>query len=243
MEAKALSVLRSDVRIASDTEGQLLRHPNSELDGFINEGVRAYRNLVTVNGYDFFLTSTAATTLVGTEVADETYFEIPVPATAARIVGVDVRYTSTPFLWAPLKPVTQMERRDYQQRPPISASGEYKIWYLPNPTTLSGDTDNLVLPAEGLAWVTAYAAVEVCRKDDDPEGTMQGLMQKMQLIEQRTYPMLPKIMQGGSFTPRRRGARHAWWGDPGFFVIRTMPEGSGSGVTTGAIQLFLNYWV
>lgn len=243
MESRTLANLRAGARKRSDTRGQLLRHPETDVNDYINEGHRAYRSFITSLGFRFYLTSTSPLTLAGTEVAGETFRVVPFPPTAAQIRGIDVQFSFSPVLWTPLKPLSIIQRRDYQLFPLATSSALYKIWFLPEPTLLvltTDDTKLIVTPPEGLAWIEMYAAVQLCIEDDDPESTMASLKAEMKEIEGRTLLTLPKVVSAGSRTPRRISGSQPWFYEPGYFHVAQVPEGGGTSPTVGTIQLWLN---
>jgi hypothetical protein len=112
MHSRTLAQLRSEVRYLGDAEGLTARHPDSDLNRRLNQGVRAYRALVTASGLPYFITQTASTTLTGTTVSGETYSQIPFPTGAEQILGVDVASATGVDDWYPLQPITWQARRN-----------------------------------------------------------------------------------------------------------------------------------
>lgn len=113
MESRTLVQLRAEVRYLGDCEGLTARHPDSDLTRRINVAIRAYRGLVTANGLPYYIESTAAATLTGTSVANEQYSEVPFPADAVQILGVDVSSSTTGTDdWYPLQVVGWGQRRN-----------------------------------------------------------------------------------------------------------------------------------
>src|SRR5690349_15568743 len=104
MESRNLTRLIADVRYLGDVESLTDRHPDADITRRLNASIRALRALVTASGLPYFLTSTSATTLVGTRVADESYSEIPWPAAAVQIHGVDIEYSGSDGDWRSLQP-------------------------------------------------------------------------------------------------------------------------------------------
>src|SRR6185436_611718 len=112
MESRTLAQLRAEVRYLGDVESLTARHPDADLTRRINAAVRAYRSLVTANGLPYFIEQTTAATLVGTLVSGEQYSEVPFPADAVQILGVDVASATTSDDWYSLQPVTWQARRN-----------------------------------------------------------------------------------------------------------------------------------
>lgn len=58
--ARALSDMRSDVRIAADCVNQTNRHPNSQLTRWINESIQRLREMVTLSGDGYYVKAYSA---------------------------------------------------------------------------------------------------------------------------------------------------------------------------------------
>lgn len=113
MESRTLAQLRAEVRYLGDSEGLTARHPDADVNRRVNAQISAYRAFVTSNGLPYFIESTAAATLTGSTVTDEQYSEVPYPAGAVQILGVDVSSaTSGVDDWWSLQPVTWQARRN-----------------------------------------------------------------------------------------------------------------------------------
>lgn len=112
MEQRTLAQLRAEVRYLGDAEGLTARHPDADLTRRINAQIRAYRGLVTANGLPYFIETTAAATLAGTQVSGEQYSEVPWPDGAVQILGVDVSSGTAQDDWYPLWPLTWQGRRN-----------------------------------------------------------------------------------------------------------------------------------
>ena len=246
MESRTIALIRANARRISDTRGQLQRHPEEDITDYVNEANRAYRSMVTSLGYRFYLTSTAPDTLSNKTVANEQFLEIDWPADAAKIRGIDVQPANAPNLWAPLREIVFGQRREYLYYPPVVPTGNFKIWYLTDPTTFVHTTDDskvIVTPPEGLAWIEAYVGLQLCTEDDDPEGTSALLRQKMLEIRERTAADVPKTSSGAAYRVRGRNQPRPWWDEPGYYHVRSTPDQGGTSPSTGKIQLFLPYGV
>jgi hypothetical protein len=112
VHSRTLAQLRAEVRYLGDAEGLTARHPDADLTRRINAAVRAYRALVTANGLPYFIETTAAATLAGTQVSGEQYSEVPFPSTAEQILGVDVSSGVSSDDWYPLQVITWQARRN-----------------------------------------------------------------------------------------------------------------------------------
>lgn len=232
MESRSLSRLRSDVRFVGDLQGLTDRHPDADLTLRINASIRALRALVTANGLPYFLSSTAATTLTGTLVSEESYSEIPWPATAVQIHGVDVEFTGSTGDWYPLAPISWVQRRTMafaweRQGPrafavrsiptgsgssttagvialfPGASSGRYKVWFLAEFTDLSADSDVFLGLPEWHEWVVCDVARTLCARDDDQRETYQILTAKQGEAEQRLLASVTRTVSAGPLRPRR----------------------------------------
>lgn len=112
MHSRTLAQLRAEVRFLGDAEGLTARHPDADLTRRINAQARAYRAWATQNGLPYYVESTAAATLTGTLVSGEQYSEVPFPADAEQILGVDVSSGVAIDDWYTLSPATWQARRN-----------------------------------------------------------------------------------------------------------------------------------
>lgn len=232
MESRSLSRLRQDVRFVGDLESLTARHPTSDLNNRINASIRSLRALVTANGLPYFLTSTSAATLAGTLVSEESYSEVPWPSAAVQIHGVDVEFTGATGDWYPLVPITWVQRRTLayaweRQGPrafavraiptgsgssttagvialfPGADTGRYKIWYLPEFTDLSSDSDVFLGLPEWHEWVVCDVVRTLAARDDDQRETYQIVTAKQAEAEQRLLASVTRTVSAGPLRPRR----------------------------------------
>ena len=112
MESRNVTRILGDIRYLGDCEGLTARHPDADILRRVNASIRSLRAFVTTRGLPYFLTSTTAATLAGTQVTGETYSEIPFPATAVQIHGVDVASGTATGDWRPLAPISWAQRRN-----------------------------------------------------------------------------------------------------------------------------------
>lgn len=236
MESRDLTRLLGDVRFLADIEGQTARHPDADLTSRINAAIRALRGMVTSRGAPYFLTSTSSTTLVGTQVSGEGFSEVPYPETATQIHGVDIESTAGSGLWFPLQPIGWGQRRNAQAGTgypeyfavraipvgsaasvvagsiaifPAAASGNYKIWYLPDFTDLSAANPTHVflgLP-DWHEWVVWSVVRDIAARDDDQRETFQIATAKQSEAETRLVESIGRVQSAGPLVPRRRTRR------------------------------------
>lgn len=232
MESRNLTRLIADVRYVGDQQSLTDRHPDSDITARLNASIRALRALVTANGLPYFLASTAATTLAGTLVTDESYSSIPWPATAVQIHGVDVEFTGSTGDWYPLAPITWAQRRTMayaweRQGPrafsvltipvgsgssttpgaialfPGADSGRYKVWFLADYTDLVSGTDVLLGLPDWHEWVVQDVVRTLAERDDDQRETYQIATAKQSEAEVRLLASVTRAVSAGPLRPRR----------------------------------------
>lgn len=236
MESRTLTRLLADVRYAGDVESLTDRHPDADLTRRLNASIRALRALVTASGLPYFLTSTAATTLVGTRVTDESYSEIPWPATAVQIHGVDVEFSGSDGDWRDLQPITWAQRRTLayawertglrafavravpvgsgsSTTPGVIAlfpgadSGNYKVWFLEDFTDLASGTDVFLGLPEWHEWVVNDVVRALAQRDDDQRETYAIATQRQGEAEARLLASVTRAVSAGPLRPRRGRGR------------------------------------
>lgn len=100
-----------------DLGATILRHPSTWVNLVLNDSYRSLRDFVVAHGFKLYKVATTATAFPTTPpVAGETYAEIPWPATAVDILGVDANVDSSAGWW-PLEPVEWEERRMFDPAP------------------------------------------------------------------------------------------------------------------------------
>jgi hypothetical protein len=237
VESRDLTRLLADVRFLGDAECLTARHPDADVTKRINASIRALRGMVTTRGAPYFLTSTTATTLAGTQVTGEVYSEVPYPPTATQIHGVDVDLAPNSGSWYSLEPISWVQRRDsasfclgapryftIRQLPagstntvvagtidifPAATAGNYKIWFLPEFVDLATGTDVFLGLPDWHDWVVWGVVRDLASRDDDQRETYAIAQQKQAEAEQRIFEGLGRVMSAGPLRPRRRG-RGPW---------------------------------
>lgn len=240
MESRNVTRIIGDVRYLADIEGQTARHPDADILKRVNASIRAFRGMVTARGAPYFLTSTTAATLASTQVSGEGYSEVPYPETAVQIHGVDVESSAGSGAWYPLQPISWGQRRNaYTPGPgypeyfairtipvasgasttagaialfPAAASGQYKVWYLPDFTdlVLAAGTDVFLGLPDGHEWVLWNVVEDIAARDDDQHETYTIAREKKAAAELRLTEAIGRVQSAGPMVPRRR-VRHRRW--------------------------------
>lgn len=235
MESRDVTRILGDVRYLADIEGQTGRHPDADILRRVNASIRALRGMVTARGAPYFLTSTTAATLASTQVSGEGYSEVPYPATAVQIHGVDVESSAGSGAWYPLQPISWAQRRNaYTPGPgypqyfairtipvgsgssttagtialfPAAESGQYKIWYLADFTDLSADTDVFLGLPDWHEWVLQDVVETISERDDDVHETYAIARQRKAEAQERLIEAIGRVQSAGPMVPRRRVRR------------------------------------
>jgi hypothetical protein len=231
VESRDLTRLIADVRFVGDQESLTLRHPDADITKRLNASIRALRALVTASGMPYFLTSTASATLASTQVTGESYSEVPWPATAVQIHGVDIEFAGSTGDWYSLQPITWVQRRTFAYGRdgspcafavraipqgsgsttvagviaifPAATAGNYKIWYLPDYTDLALGTDVLLGLPDWHEWVVQDVVRTLAERDDDQRETYQIATAKQQEAEARLLASVTRAVSAGPLRPRR----------------------------------------
>lgn len=240
MQSKTGTQLIADVRFAADAQSLTSRHSDSDVLARINTSIRSLRGLVTARGFPYFITSTSATTLAGTQVSDEQYSSIPWPSTAVQVLGIDVETASGAGDWRPLRPITWGQRRD---RPGLypSTTGvpeEFAVLSLPQGSGSSTTAGSIALFPAGSAgtykiwflseftdltasdvflalpdwheWIVQDVVETLAQRDDDQHETYKIAHQRKMEAESRFMESVPRVVSAGPLRPRRGGTRRRW---------------------------------
>ena len=192
---QTLAQLRTNVRRMADAGGTtaLQRHPDADLNDYVNRGIAALRRELDVAIPDQrFLASSTVTTAAGTT----TY---SLPADFNHLVSIDILADGTKTWLLPY----EMHERASLTTPDTNASGvplSYRLrgsnvellpapqgvytvtlWYVSDPSTLSLDASTFDTITRLDDYVIAYAAKLVAMKDKnwDLAGACDGLMDRM----------------------------------------------------------------
>jgi len=192
---QTLAQLRTNVRRMADVAGTtaLQRHPDTDLNDYVNRGIAALRRELDVAIPDQrFLSSTTTSTVAGTS----TY---ALPAGFNFLVSVDLEAHGTKLWLVPY----EMHERPTLTSPDTAYAGtpaHYRLrgsnievlptpqgvftltlWYVADPSTLSLDADTFDTITRLDDFVIAYASKLVAMKDKnwDLVGACDGLMDRM----------------------------------------------------------------
>jgi hypothetical protein len=192
---QTLAQLRTNVRRMADAGGTtaLQRHPDADLNDYVNRGIAALRRELDVAIPDQrFLASSTVTTVAGTT----TY---SLPADFNHLVSIDILADGTKTWLLPY----ELHERASLTSPDINSSGvplAYRLmggnvellpapqgvytvtlWYVADPSTLSLDASTFDTITRLDDYVIAYAAKLVAMKDKnwDLLGACDGLMDRM----------------------------------------------------------------
>lgn len=190
---RSLTNLLADVRFQSDVQGFSLRHDDTNLTRLINQSIQDFRDKVSSEGIQHYLTSATGTMTAGVtsgypfKILDCSAFSPNV----VRVFGVDVQLTDT--RWQPLRAVDFVERANYQWPGGIAGGNvpeafanmttytlaimpapgrtiTYRVWYLPLLTDLATGSDTF----DGITGFEQWLVWDVCAKvvtrDQNPQG-------------------------------------------------------------------------
>lgn len=175
---RTMTQLISDVRKIADIESESDRHPDADLERWINEAISAYRAEVSTLGSPIFLTDTGS--LAFTSGQDE----YTLPTDFLDLYSVSVEGTSG-VSWEAL-PAELSERHDYSSEPQwqpqaymLLPQGKirflptprgavaYRLLYLPAWADITGSQTFDPVVTDGDRWVVLEAALQVATKDEN----------------------------------------------------------------------------
>lgn len=157
---------------------------DSELDGFLNEGVqRLHGKLVEAYGEEYVESTYAFSTVAGTT-------DYSLPADFYKLYGIDMPLAGRTRT---LRPYNRQERNIFKDTrftnvsPPRYAlvgskirfapsppSADCTMWYAPEATKLVLTTDTVTFPNGWEKFVVAYAAVQMLMKEESDTRPLQG---------------------------------------------------------------------
>lgn len=171
--------IRNAVRKFTNSQGStaLLRHPDSDLNDYINRGLSRLRFLLTqANPDQRYLSSTSITTADGTStyaLPTDFGFLISIDLTAdgakrwllsyemherATLTSPDQPSSGIPFCY-------RLRGSNYELLPTPGGVYSGTLWYVPHTTELTGDANTLDTVNRLDDYVVAYAARFVATKD------------------------------------------------------------------------------
>jgi hypothetical protein len=171
--------MRDAVRRFTNTQGTtaLLRHPNADLNDYINRGLSRLRYLLTqANPDQRYLSSTSASTSDGTSVyslPSDFGFLISVDITAngAKTWLTSYEMHERPALTSADQPTSgipfcyRLRGGNIELLPEPGGAYTYTLWYVPHTTELSADASVLDTVNRLDDYVVAYASRFVATKD------------------------------------------------------------------------------
>lgn len=225
--------LRADVRRLADIKGATARHPEADLKRMVNESCQRFRELVSDNGHEYYLTDSGSNPLTpGTATVN-------VPVDMIRIYGIEITVDGSVRT---LHPFSMAERNDYGGllgggadaqgvpayyrvlgslvyfMPTPDAAYLGRIWYLKTHTDLVNDADLFDGIAGWEEWIVWDCVCKVAVRDqDDTLYTMASTERAKYEAEIKTNA--PKRVRAPLYRldtkGRREGdvnrARRGWW--------------------------------
>lgn len=214
--------LRADVRWQADQLGTtaLSRHDNTALNRIINQSIQRFREWVSEQGSAMYLTADTSTLTTGAT-SPYTWREVSFPATAVRILHVEITVDSR---IQGLDQVAFDERNDYQDNdgptngvpvafftygskigilPPPDSAYSRTIWFLPQFTDLSADSDTFDGVAGWEEWLVWDCLLKLVVRDKYPQQYQVALAERDRLQSE----ILQSIRQNSPTATRRRDVR------------------------------------
>lgn len=211
MLARTLAQFRSGVRRITETESKTDRHPNPDLDVYINQSIVALREFVSDNGHHYFLVeSNPLAMCAGTT-------HLVVPSDMQRLYSLEVGgcqledwtfqdrwrwdqiQSGPPRVFRILNSVARIY-------PVSDGAYAYSFTYLPDFVALSADNDPFYGMPDWFEWIELDAAENVFLKDKDI-ARQQMALQRKAIVEERIRKHAPKRQRAR--VVRRRLTRDA----------------------------------
>lgn len=170
LRTRARQLADQELRTGQDESTHFIN--NTVATQFVNDAISAvYRILVQANPDEFVQPDTAFQATSGT-------YEYDLPADFYKLRGVEKRVDANDDRWIVVKKANFGERNKaglkYRRRGSkirfMSNPGSdyYRVWYIPAPTILSGDSDTYDGSVESEPLVVAWAAKLMKVKAEDP---------------------------------------------------------------------------
>lgn len=200
---RTLLQLRTRIRLLADTgpDGSD-RHPDADVNGFINESCQALRELASDNGHQLYLKSTTGTMTAGV-LAGFSFGTVPWPSDCVALYGVDVTVTANDI--RSLSPTSFGERNEFRDMyggatgipvsfhvynvgqeygasitvgsiailPAPDRAYPYALWYLPPWIDMTLGTDVFNGIAGWDDWVAWDCVMKLAAADNDMAQTAQ----------------------------------------------------------------------
>ena len=223
---KTLAQLRALVRWQADISGLTLRHTDADLTTEINQSIQRFREMVSDNGFQYYLTTSTGTLPVG-QTAPYPFGVLDLAAVSPNVVrvhGLDVTVNSQTHS---LDAVDFAERTRYQYPdgpsggvpvaftmwtdtkvailPPSQSAYSYVLWYLPVSTDLSADADTFDGKAGWETWIVWDVFHKLIHRDTYPQlfasvaterANIQADILKRSRHLQRQGPMVKRDTRG-----------------------------------------------
>lgn len=207
----SLATLRSRVRRRSDTESEIARFPDSEVDDCINEGIaqfHAERMRIRPQGFDDAVTTVPV--VAGTSV-------YALPATFLQVTKVYVTtsgYESQgyvyeeadtdgivePASWGGMGPAFRLLGNNIQFRPTPTVAATVSVKYVATAVSLSAPSDTIDGVDGFEEYVVAWAAKLLCIKNSDTQqaafcdALMASVLDRMRAVEHARNAVAPPRM-------------------------------------------------
>lgn len=192
MATRTLAQLRTEARQRADMETDDSFIADSELTRMINQSIKELRDLLIENqGHEFFLTTQVITTVAGTS-------SYALNSAFYQLLGVDVTvggsvYTALPFNfhernsflnssgWGNCPVYYRIEGSNIVFIPTPGGAHTVTLWYIPQFTDLSSDSDTF----DGISGWEEYVVVDAAMKmlEKEESDTSALMARKMVLVD------------------------------------------------------------
>lgn len=226
-DTRTLAQLRQEVRQRADMEDSEFVS-DSELNLYIAESYKELYDLLVKTNEDYYTISTTLSLSAGES-------EISLPADFYKLRGVDYAVDANQDRYITLRRYNFNERNlrnrainniyygvdqlryhltnnKLELVPAGRASGNYRVWYVPAPSTLSDDADT----ADGVSGWLEYVVVDACIKALAKEESSTTMFEKQKMaMRERIENMAVNRDQGA---PTTVGDTSAIGYDPDFYI-------------------------
>ena len=226
-----LANLRSLIQWQADIAGLTLRHTSASLTTAINSSIQRFREWISDNGFQYYLTHKTGTLGTGAT-SPHVFYELDMTAfspTVVRVYGFDVEVNGERHQ---LDPIDFRDRNAFQDRnnangipvaftmyndvklallPPPGSPYTYVLYYLPVAADLSGESDTFDGKAGWEWWIVWDVFHSILHRDANPELLASVKMERDKIQEsilrrsrslQRVGPMGKRDTRGETRTKR-----------------------------------------